>query len=198
VQLYGVYAGTVAVAATGVPAVKFEHVIGVARPGLENTTGPVGGALPATAGTVYVNVSVLPAVIVPGAATNVWLSAANVGVLFTGAFVTVSAPFVVIAANGPLAGTVTFKGSVPTGRFAVVSVAMQEPPTREIVPVPSCVVPLKNVAGPAGQTPLIGAIVSVKVTGVPYVEGLGFAVSVAVAAAAFTNTFCVSAGAPPA
>jgi hypothetical protein len=140
-----------------------------------------------------VNVSVLPAVIVPGEATKLWL---NTGVVpfVMGAALTVVDPFVVIAANGPLAGTVTFSGSEPTGRFAVVSVAMQEPPTREIVPVPSCVVPLKNVAGPAGQTPLIGAIVSVKVTGVPYVEGLGFATSVVVAAAAFTNTFCVSAG----
>jgi hypothetical protein len=50
VQLYGVYGGVVPV--TGVPAVNVVHVIGVARPGLENTTGPVGGVLPAATGTV--------------------------------------------------------------------------------------------------------------------------------------------------
>jgi hypothetical protein len=111
---------------------------------------------------------------------------------------TTSDPVVVIAANGPLEGTVAVSGSLPTGRFGVVSVATQEPPTRFTGPVPSVVVPVENVAGPAGQALLIGANDSVNVTGVPYVLGLGFAVSVPEDTAAFTVTFCVNAGVPPA
>jgi len=111
---------------------------------------------------------------------------------------TTSDPVVVIAANGPLEGTVAVSGSLPTGRFEVVSVATQEPPTRFTGPVPSVVVPVENVAGPAGQALLIGANDSVNVTGVPYVLGLGFAVSVPEDTAAFTVTFCVNAGVPPA
>jgi hypothetical protein len=193
VQLYGVYAGVVEVAATSVPAVNVEHVIDVARPGLVNTTGPVGATLPAATGIVYTNVSVAPAVIVPGVAVKLWL---NTGVteFVTGALFTTSDPVVVMAANGPLAGTVAVSGSLPTGRFEVVSVATQEPPTRLTGPVPSVVVPVENVAGPAGQALLIGANDSVNVTGVPYVLGLGFAVSVPEDTAAFTVTFCVSAG----
>jgi hypothetical protein len=142
---------------------------------------------------VYTNVSVAPAVIVPGEAENVWLSAGVTGFV-TGALFTTSVAVDVVAANGPLAGTVALRLSVPTGRFEVVSVATQFVPTSVIAPVPSVVVPFRNVAGPAGHTPPIAAIVSVSVTGVPYVDGLGFAVSPAGEFAAFTTTFCVSAG----
>jgi hypothetical protein len=149
--------------------VNVEHVIGVASPGLENVTGPVGAVSPAATGIVYVNVTVPPAVIAPGVAVNVWL---NTGVtpFVTGAFatVTVVGP-VLVAAKLPEAGIVTVIGSLPTGNVLVVSVATQLPPVSVTGAVPIDVPLLKNVAGPAGQTPLIGASVSVKVTGVPYV-----------------------------
>jgi hypothetical protein len=166
VQLYGVYAGTVAVAATGVPAVKFEHVIGVARPGLENTTGPVGGALPATAGTVYVNVSVLPAVIVPGAATNVWLSAASAGVFVTGAFVTGTVFVEVKELYAVVAGIyIASTGSDPTGKLAVVYVAT---PLTRGTGAPMSTPFDSNWIVPVGTAPVPAELtVSVSVTGVP-------------------------------
>jgi hypothetical protein len=61
--------------------------------------------------------------------------------------------------------------SVPTGSAVVVRVAVQEVGFAAGVPVkvptPRVVLPLENVTDAVGQTPLIGAMVSVRVTGAP-------------------------------
>ncbi len=164
-QLYGVYPGVVEVAATGVPAVNVEHVIDVVRPGLENTTGPVGATLPAATGIVYTNVSVAPAVIVPGVAVKLWL---NTGVtpFVTGALFTTMVSGAVVAAKFPEAVVVAVRLSVFTGSASVGKVATQLPPVRVKFPVPRVVAPFAKVAD-AGQVPPIGVTVSVSVTGVP-------------------------------
>src|ERR1700761_807234 len=89
---------------------------------------------------------------------------------------------VVIAPKPLLAGTVAVIGSEPTGRFGTVNVATQEPFSSASGAVLMSTPLLRNETGPAGQVPLIGVIVSVSVTGVPNVVGLGPAVRLATVA----------------
>ena len=128
---------------------------------LVKVTVPVAGAeAPATAGTVKVSTTGEPKVELVGFAVTVSpdpLVAA-----------TVSAVVDEMAPKLPAAGAVAVMVSVPTGSAVVVVVATQEvglpAGTPVKVPVPRVAPPLVNVTVAVGQTPLMGAIVSVSVT----------------------------------
>jgi hypothetical protein len=104
-----------------------------------------------------------------------------------------------IPAKLPDAGAVAVMGSVPTGSDVVVIVATQEVglaagvPVK--VPVPSVVPLLAKVTVAVGQTPLIGEIVSVSVTGEPKVSPVaGVAARTPVTEAGLTVSTAVGAG----
>ncbi len=133
-------------------------------PPLVKVTVPVGGAeAPATVGMVKVNVTGVPKIDVVGFAASVSPE--------PGATPTISVVAEEIGPKLPAAGAVAVIGSVPTGNAVVVVVAMQEVglPAGVLtkVPVPSVVTPLAKVTVAVGQTPLTGAIVSVRVTVMP-------------------------------
>ena len=158
-----------------VPVVVRVAVPSVVVP-LVKVTVPVGGAeAPATVGIVKVSTTGEPKVELVGLAVSESpepLAAPTVSVVDEE-----------IGPKLPAAGAVAVMVSVPTGSAVVVSVATQEVGLPAGTPVkvlaPRVVPPLANVTVAVGQTPLIGVIVSVSVTGAPKVSPVaGEAVSV--------------------
>ena len=174
-----------------VPVVESVAVPRVTPP-LVNVTVPVGEAeAPATVGTVNVSCTGEPKLELVGFAVSVSFAPE--------ASATVSVVDDVIAPKLPAAGAVAVMVSAPTGRAVVVVVAMQEvglpAGTPVKVLVPRVTPPLAKVTVEVGQTPLIGAMVSVRVTGAPNVSPvLGVAMRVPVAEAGPTTSVAVGAG----
>ena len=161
-------------------------------PPLVKVTVPVGGAeAPATVGTVKTSWTGSPNEELVGFAVSVSFAPE--------AAATVSVVEEEIAPKLPPAGAVAVTVSVPTGSAVVVMLAVHVAgfPVGAAgkVAVPSVVPPLAKVSVEVGQAPLMGATVSVSVTGAPKVSPVaGEAVSVAVAAAWPTVTVAVGAG----
>ena len=156
----------VVMAVAPVPVVVSIAVPSVVVP-FENVTVPIAGAdAPATVGTVKVSTTGEPKTELVGLATSVSAE--------PDAMPTVSDVEDEIAPKLPAAFAVAVIASVPTGRAVVVVVAVQEVGLAAGVPVniavPSVVPPLANVTVAVGQTPLTGAMVSMRVTVMPKVS----------------------------
>ena len=172
-----------------VPVVDNMAVPSVVPP-LVKVTVPVGdAAAPVTVGTVKVSTTEEPKVELVGFAVRVSP--------VLGAAATVSLVVEEMAPKLPAAGAVAVMLSVPTGRAVVVVVAVQDvgfaagEPVKVLVP--SVTPPLAKVTVAVGQTPLTGAMDSVRVTVMPKVSpDAGDAVSVPAEVTALTVSVAVA------
>jgi hypothetical protein len=165
----------------------------VVVPLVKVTVPEAGAGAPAVVGTVNVSTTGEPKAEVVGFAVSVSeapLAAATVSVVEDE-----------IGPKLPAAGAVAVMVSVPTGKAVVVVVATQEVGLMAGTPakfaVPSVVPPLAKLTGATGQTPLTGAMVSLRVTVMPYISPVeGEAVSVPVGVTGVTVSVAVAEPAP--